>query len=1086
MKKNQLSNQEKKKLACYAECENGGMKINVFLLLFILLSTLKARATVEIPSDYFSDMTAGSFFLYNVTQQQFLTGSPAMSDTPASMTVAAVGGSTYSIAPASGGYLKMGLYGGQYLWNNAWADTGFFKWTFSAAGTKTYTLNITATSDADGYFINGTTYYLNTVNSVTTIEEDADEWALIAEIDYYRFLASATTIPSAYYTATPSAGTFYLYNLAQGGFLYRGGDGNYAGLQSAPASLELSSDGNGAFYIQFSDGKYLKTGSYNGYNVWTDATTAEWPWTFESFHGLSKVFTIKCPLNGPDYYIYSSASGVRGVNARTAPADYVTQDAWALISEADYLRYLASISAIGPAFYEATPSAGTFYLYNILHGGFLYRGGDGNYAGLVAEPGTATKIDLTLSSNGAGSYYIKFNDDKYLKTGSYNGYNVWTDATTTEYPWTFVSYLGVSGIYQLKCPLSLIDYYLYSTGNGATGVNARNSSGNINKDDAWALVSPARYKEYRSIIPSSYCSAPSDGGEYYIYDVVNNKFLNPATRALTDTPVKTATFTSTGTENVFKISGEDDRYLKIGVYGGQYLWSNGTDASGDYTNWTIEKVDNEYYIMTNDFGETDAAVAGKTWYITGGNVSDTRPVFSQWVLITVDNYETFSSNAAAKKSIIISAHGDATSLVINPNLDDDSGAGWLGGRPVDCNTWRGGNRDYENTSSADAEFTQTISNMPAGTYKLVGAVRGAIGTTATAKINDTAGTTITNGEFSTARPQLNTNGVQMPYSEKGGFRSGNALGWQWATVTYTLPADGVLTLSFAMEGTGFRGLDDVHLYYLSDGVTTYAMEYSDGIDNRGHVVTCDLTTDNPNKIFSSHENIYTASGDIVNNNLVSNGFVANLVLYDGYEFNAPRDFQASAGRLYRNITAGNFATICCPFAVTGGADGTFYQPTGVRVAANTIDLETVVTREGGKPYLYKAESAVTMLTCDKDAWVRRTVSDNGSGIVMKGTYNHIAAVPYDCYVVSGMKLYRVTSTVTLAPFRAYFELGESAVKGNVFTFSFDDQETALPTIDATSVKEREVYDLSGRRVANPHRGLYIVNGKKRVITNFTK
>ena len=96
------------------------------LLLNALISVFVVKANV-IPSAYYSEVAAGEFYLYNVTQQQFLTGSPAMSATPVAMTLSVVDENKYSIAPTSGGFLKMGYWNNQYLWNNSWADTGFFK-----------------------------------------------------------------------------------------------------------------------------------------------------------------------------------------------------------------------------------------------------------------------------------------------------------------------------------------------------------------------------------------------------------------------------------------------------------------------------------------------------------------------------------------------------------------------------------------------------------------------------------------------------------------------------------------------------------------------------------------------------------------------------------------------------------------------------------------------------------------------------------------------------------------------------------------------------------------------------------------------
>ena len=129
-----------------------------------LLSVMGAKADV-IPSEYYSEPAAGTFYLYNVTQQQFLTGNPSMSVTPATLTLAVVDETKYSISPATNEYLKMGYWGGQYLWNNnPFKDNGFFTWTFTPDGTKTYNMNITAKEDADGYFTTGTTYYFNAVN----------------------------------------------------------------------------------------------------------------------------------------------------------------------------------------------------------------------------------------------------------------------------------------------------------------------------------------------------------------------------------------------------------------------------------------------------------------------------------------------------------------------------------------------------------------------------------------------------------------------------------------------------------------------------------------------------------------------------------------------------------------------------------------------------------------------------------------------------------------------------------------------------------------------------------------------------------
>ena len=568
------------------------------------------------------------------------------------------------------------------------------------------------------------------------------------------------------------------------------------------------------------------------------------------------------------------------------------------------------------------------------------------------------------------------------------------------------------------------------------------------------------------VIPSSYYSEPAKG-TFYLYNVTQDKFLcGTGDPSLVSTPTNQITLTAltgddAGKYSVLFVGG---KYLKMGYHGGRYLWGNDWSDNG-FFKWTFS-VDGTktYNLSITATADADNTFSNGYTYYTNGESGMTETVgeANEWALITEENYSSFLSSVAGKKHTILAANGDATSLVTNPSFEDSDVSAWTGGiRKADINTWRGnGLCDYENTDGNDATFSQIISNMPAGTYKVVAVVRGAVNTTATASINGTSGATITNTEF-TDNIQINYNGVQMPkptFTSAGFNTTKYALGWKWATATYTLEDDGDLTISFTMNGSGFRGIDDVHLYYMSDGSNNYAMEYFDGINNNDHVVTCDLITDNPNKVWISASDITTAASAVLKNNFPTTsgwqGFywVNSLVLYDGYEFTPPTDktFKAVNSTLYRNITAESFATICCPFQITGGADGTFYQPESL--SEGTLNFETVDTKVQGKAYLYKASSAVTALTGPTDALLATSPVDNGEGVVMKGRYLNMEEVPYDDYVLSGNNLYKVNSTVTLKPFRAYFTVpgGESMSR---LTVNIDDKPTGIHILDIESANE---------------------------------
>ena len=79
--------------------------------------------------------------------------------------------------------------------------------------------------------------------------------------------------------------------------------------------------------------------------------------------------------------------------------------------------------------------------------------------------------------------------------------------------------------------------------------------------------------------------------------------------------------------------------------------------------------------------------------------------------------------------------------------------------------------------------------------------------------------------------------------------------------------------------------------------------------------------------------------------------------------------------------------------------------------------------------------------------------------------------------VIGLRLYSGTSI------RAYSAYMNASSDARFLTFDFEDSEaTGISGIETTSnVKNEIFYDLSGRRIAQPAKGLYIVNGKKVII-----
>lgn len=82
---------------------------------------------------------------------------------------------------------------------------------------------------------------------------------------------------------------------------------------------------------------------------------------------------------------------------------------------------------------------------------------------------------------------------------------------------------------------------------------------------------------------------------------------------------------------------------------------------------------------------------------------------------------------------------------------------------------------------------------------------------------------------------------------------------------------------------------------------------------------------------------------------------------------------------------------------------------------------------------------------------------------------------------AGYAFYKVGSTLAPAKGKAYLETAASAA-GARMTIMFDDEVTGIENLTpALSEGKGAFYDLQGRRVAQPTKGLYIVNGRKVVV-----
>jgi hypothetical protein len=171
------------------------------------------------------------------------------------------------------------------------------------------------------------------------------------------------------------------------------------------------------------------------------------------------------------------------------------------------------------------------------------------------------------------------------------------------------------------------------------------------------------------------------------------------------------------------------------------------------------------------------------------------------------------------------------------------------------------------------------------------------------------------------------------------------------------------------------------------------------------------------------------------------------------------------------------------------SDGGNYQaPEGTQVFAVNLNTSTAkitmteisdrIAKSGEGVVLKKSTTGSITMTLT-DATPAGDFSDNS----LTGTMTSITN-PGNAYVLNnpdggnGVGFYKLSSSGTIGANKAY--LTYSGASAPEF-FGFD-ETTDINTLNVErETLNGEVYDLQGRRVAQPTKGLYIVNGKKVVI-----
>ena len=224
--------------------------------------------------------------------------------------------------------------------------------------------------------------------------------------------------------------------------------------------------------------------------------------------------------------------------------------------------------------------------------------------------------------------------------------------------------------------------------------------------------------------------------------------------------------------------------------------------------------------------------------------------------------------------------------------------------------------------------------------------------------------------------------------------------------------------------------------------------------------------------------------------------VDNLVLADNKDLVVFDPFKATAASYNRTINT-TWATLCLPFEVSlEGQDFRAFKLLSADDATETVELEELKTIEAGTPVIIKMTNGATELkfteadkNIAKDVLTSATADNNYQlqGLYTQKEFSKDA--DSNCYIVKGNKLMNPTkllentkvTKVVSKPFRAYMVDNSSApaAGAKMFSIGFDDSTTAIDSLNTIADDKAEFYDLQGKRLNEPQKGINIVkrNGK---------
>ena len=217
-----------------------------------------------------------------------------------------------------------------------------------------------------------------------------------------------------------------------------------------------------------------------------------------------------------------------------------------------------------------------------------------------------------------------------------------------------------------------------------------------------------------------------------------------------------------------------------------------------------------------------------------------------------------------------------------------------------------------------------------------------------------------------------------------------------------------------------------------------------------------------------------------------NGVTITLELSDDKGLNDIQNVTKTVAISYtRSINAStNWGSLVLPFNCTSNDDIQLYQFAGADLDKGFIKFEEVESVAANTPCFFKKKisnaTSVSFNATLSGGFSVGITPSTSEGWTMTGSYAR-TTINSNEYFISSDKLYYANSNVTMKPFRGWLVAPANAA-ASLRTLTIQIVETDATGVEhivnETEINEQDIYDLFGRHLTTPQRGINIVNGKK--------